>query len=38
MPVIGYKTDEFPAFFSAKSGSKVAGYVSNAHDAARVIF
>jgi pseudouridine-5'-phosphate glycosidase len=38
VPVIGYKTADFPAFFTRKSGSKVDFVVSNAEEAAAFLF
>jgi pseudouridine-5'-phosphate glycosidase len=35
--VLGYKCDEFPAFYSAKSGLKTDERVESAEDAARII-
>ena len=37
VPVLGYQTDEFPAFYSRSSGSRVQARVDSAEDAARVI-
>ncbi|TQV77742.1 pseudouridine-5'-phosphate glycosidase [Denitrobaculum tricleocarpae] len=37
VPVIGYGTDEFPAFFSRTSGLPLAARVETAKDAARVM-
>ncbi len=37
VPVLGYQTDEFPAFYSRSSGLRVQARVDSAEDAARVI-
>jgi len=37
VPVLGYQTDEFPAFYSRSSGLRVQARVDSAQDAARVI-
>jgi pseudouridine-5'-phosphate glycosidase len=37
VPVLGYQTDEFPAFYSRASGLRVSARVDSAEDAARVI-
>lgn len=37
VPVVGYQTDEFPAFYSRASGLKVSARVESAEEAARVI-
>lgn len=37
VPVLGYQTDEFPAFYSRTSGLRVQARVDSAEDAARVI-
>jgi len=37
VPVLGYQTDEFPAFYSRSSGLHVQSRVDSAEDAARVI-
>ena len=36
VPVLGYQTDEFPAFYSAESGLKVTSQVDSAAEAAQV--
>lgn len=36
VPVIGYQTDEFPAFYSRKSGLKVNASVSSPEEVARI--
>lgn len=36
VPVIGYQTDEFPAFYSRSSGLKTNGRVDNPEEAAAV--
>lgn len=38
VPVIGYQTDEFPAFFSRKSGYKVDFRLNSPHEIARMLF
>lgn len=37
VPVLGYKTDEFPAFFSRESGLSVDARVDTPEDAARIM-
>ncbi len=37
VPVIGYQTDEFPAFYSRASGLRVSARVDSAPDAGRII-
>jgi len=37
VPVLGYQTDEFPAFYSRSSGLRVQARVESARDAAKVI-
>ena len=37
VPVLGFETDEFPAFFTRESGSKVAHRVESAADAAGIM-
>jgi pseudouridine-5'-phosphate glycosidase len=37
VPVLGYQTNEFPAFYSRSSGLRVQARVDSAEDAARVI-
>ena len=37
VPVLGFETDEFPAFFTRESGSKVAHRVESAADAAAIM-
>jgi pseudouridine-5'-phosphate glycosidase len=37
VPVLGYQTDEFPAFYSRASGLRVQARVDSAEEAARVI-
>ncbi len=37
VPVLGYQTDEFPAFYSRASGLRVQARVDSPHDAARII-
>ncbi len=37
VPVLGYQTDEFPAFYSRSSGLRVCARVDSAEDAARVL-
>ncbi len=37
VPVLGYQTDEFPAFYSRSSGLRVQTRVDSAQDAARII-
>jgi pseudouridylate synthase len=37
VPVLGYQTDDFPAFYSRSSGLKVQARVDSATDAARII-
>ncbi len=37
VPVLGFETDEFPAFFTRESGSKVAHRVESAADAATIM-
>ncbi|WP_438003763.1 pseudouridine-5'-phosphate glycosidase [Sorangium sp. So ce321] len=37
VPVLGYKTDDFPAFWARQSGQKVDHRVESAREAARVI-
>lgn len=37
VPVLGYKTDEFPAFFTNKSGVKTPARIDSAREAAQVI-
>jgi pseudouridine-5'-phosphate glycosidase len=37
VPVLGYQTDEFPAFYSRSSGLRAQARVGSAEDAARVI-
>ncbi len=37
VPVLGYQTDEFPAFYSRASGLRVSARVDSAEDAAHVI-
>lgn len=37
VPVLGYQTDEFPAFYSARSGCPVSARVDDPHGAARAI-
>ncbi|MDR3572960.1 MAG: pseudouridine-5'-phosphate glycosidase [Anaerolineaceae bacterium] len=36
VPVIGYQTDEFPAFYSSQSGLKVNVRIDNPHQAAQI--
>jgi pseudouridine-5'-phosphate glycosidase len=37
VPVLGYRVDEFPAFYTRSSGCRVSARVENPEDAARVI-
>ena len=37
VPVLGYQTDDFPAFYSRASGLRVQARVDSARDAARII-
>lgn len=37
VPVLGYQTDEFPAFYSRSSGLRVQARVESAEDVARII-
>jgi pseudouridine-5'-phosphate glycosidase len=37
VPVVGYRVDEFPAFYTRSSGCRVGARVENPKDAARVI-
>lgn len=37
VPVLGYGTDEFPAFYTRRSGCRVSARVDGAADAARVV-
>lgn len=37
VPVLGYQTNEFPAFYSRPSGLRTSARVDSPHDAARVI-
>ena len=37
VPVLGYACDEFPAFYTRRSGCSVSARVEDRHDAARVI-
>ena len=37
VPVLGYKTEELPAFYTSKSGLKVDYKLESAHEAALVI-
>ena len=37
VPVIGFQTDEFPAFYSRSSGLRLSTSVDSAHEAARII-
>jgi len=37
VPVLGYATDEFPAFYTSRSGLSVSARVDDAKDAARVL-
>ncbi|RKE95384.1 pseudouridine-5'-phosphate glycosidase [Ichthyenterobacterium magnum] len=37
VPVLGYKTDELPAFYSSKSGFKLDYRMENAHDIATLL-
>jgi pseudouridylate synthase len=37
VPVLGYQTDEFPAFYSRSSGLRVQARVDSAEDAARIV-
>lgn len=37
VPVLGYKTEELPAFYTAHSGLKVDAKIEDAEDAARII-
>jgi pseudouridine-5'-phosphate glycosidase len=37
VPVLGYRVDEFPAFYIRRSGCRVSARVDDPHDAARVL-
>lgn len=37
VPVLGYRTDEFPAFYTSRSGCRVSARVEDPRDAARVL-
>ncbi len=37
VPVLGYQTDEFPAFYSRSSGLRVSARADSARDAAQII-
>jgi pseudouridylate synthase len=37
VPVLGYRVDEFPAFYTKRSGCRVSARVDDPHDAARVL-
>lgn len=37
VPVLGYKTEEFPNFYTRKSGLKCSGSVSNAEEAGKIV-
>ena len=37
VPVLGYRVDEFPAFYTKRSGCRVSARVEDPHDAARVL-
>ena len=37
VPVLGYRVDEFPAFYTRRSGCRVSARVEDPHDAARVL-